>query len=154
MEPPFPGSYAVAPRFLAGRYPEWHEVQALVSAGVTHFLDLTEAGEREPYAPDLPSGVTSRRMSIPDFSIPDTEGMREILDELDAALGAGHGVYLHCFGGLGRTGTVVGCFLVRHGRTGDEALARIRQLRTECGCSPHSPETDAQRAMVRGWREA
>lgn len=154
MEPPFPGSYTVEPRFLAGRYPERDEVQALVSAGVTHFLDLTEAGEREPYAPDLPPDVIYRRMSIPDFAIPEAEGMRKILDELDAALEAGLGVYLHCFGGLGRTGTVVGCFLVRHGRTGDEALARIRQLRTECDCSPHSPETDAQRAMVRGWREA
>lgn len=154
MEPLFPGSYAVGPRFLAGRHPERSEVEALVAAGTTYFLDLTETGEREPYVPDLPQGVTGRRMPIPDFSIPDVRGMRQILDELDAALQAGHRVYLHCFGGLGRTGTVVGCYLVRHGLAGDAALARIRQLRTEAGCSPESPETEAQRAMVRTWQEA
>lgn len=152
MSPLFPGSYAVGPSFLAGRYPEQGEAAALVSAGTTLFLDLTEAGERASYAQALPPGVTHRRMSIPDFSIPDTEGMRRILDELDAGLEAGGKVYLHCFGGLGRTGTVVGCFLVRHGLTGNEALARIRHLRTEAGCSPDSPETEAQRAMVRSWR--
>ena len=35
-------------------------------------------------------------------------------------------MYLHCWGGVGRTGTVVGCWLVRHGRTGDEALGSSR----------------------------
>lgn len=153
MEPPFPGSYRVGQGLLAGRYPARHEVRLLIAAGVTRFLDLTEAGEREPYAPDLLPGVTGRRMPIPDFSIPDVEGMRKILDELDASLAAGRGVYLHCFGGLGRTGTVVGCHLVRHGLSGEEALARIRQLRTEAGCSPESPETEAQRAMVRAWQD-
>ena len=34
-------------------------------------------------------------------------------------------VYVHCWGGIGRTGTVVGCWLVRHGMTGDEALAEF-----------------------------
>ena len=38
--------------------------------------------------------------------------MRIILGALDTALKAGEIVYVHCWGGVGRTGTVVGCHLV------------------------------------------
>lgn len=62
-------------------------------------------------------------------------------------------MYVHCWGGVGRTGTVVGCYLVRSGLSGDEALARIRQLRrNEATANRPSPETDEQRNMVRSWR--
>ena len=53
----------------------------------------------------------------------------QILDDLDQALADGHRVYLHCFGGIGRTGTVVGCYLVRHGMTGNEVLEQIAAWR-------------------------
>ncbi|MBA3406233.1 MAG: dual specificity protein phosphatase family protein [Gemmatimonadaceae bacterium] len=39
--------------------------------------------------------------------------------------GSGHSIYVHCWGGVGRTGTVVGCYIVRHGRTGDDALGEV-----------------------------
>ena len=40
--------------------------------------------------------------------------MLAVLDAIDIALCEGHGVYIHCWGGVGRTGTVVGCWLKRH----------------------------------------
>lgn len=151
--PPFPGSYVVQSGFLAGCYPNpgRGDISALTALGITHFLDLTETGEQEHYGAFLPTHASHRRMPIRDFSIPTPANMSLILDHLDAALASGHHIYLHCLGGLGRTGTVVGCFLVRHGLSGDEALERIRQLRLASGCSPDSPETDAQRDLVRGW---
>jgi protein-tyrosine phosphatase len=61
-------------------------------------------------------------------------------------------VYVHCWGGFGRTGTVVGCHLVRHGRSGAAALARLNELRRETPYAAHpSPEREAQRALVRSW---
>ena len=63
-------------------------------------------------------------------------------------------IYLHCYGGKGRTGTVVGCFLVEQGFTGEEALEQIEALRGEKLMKDGpSPETDAQRAMVIDWRK-
>jgi hypothetical protein len=49
---------------------------------------------------------------------------------------------------------VVGCYLVRHGLSGEAALARIARLRegTPDG-GRRSPETDAQRQMVRVWSD-
>jgi protein-tyrosine phosphatase len=61
-------------------------------------------------------------------------------------------VYVHCRAGIGRTGLVVGCYLVRHGETGNEALLAIKQLRSSISSSwMQSPETDAQVDFVRNW---
>src|SRR6476661_8703202 len=56
-----------------------------------------------------------QRFAIPDVSVPSEPLMRATLDHIDAELAANRGVYVHCFGGIGRTGTVIGCWLLRHG---------------------------------------
>lgn len=128
--------WVVPGRIAAGPYPR--DLPSLRSAGVDTFVDLTEPGELLPYAID---GVEYRRMPIRDFGIPSVAKMEAIVELLDELLGRGRTVYLHCSGGTGRTGTVLGCYLVRHGQTADEALAAI-----------DGPETDEQRAFVRAWR--
>lgn len=168
---PHTNCYQVAPRLIAGEYPgAAHRGAALVKlarhldAGITYFVDLTEAGELVPYADLLAAVAQSRhltvhhqRFPIRDGSIPHTSTvMMSILDSVDAALAASHTVYIHCWGGVGRTGTVVGCWLVRHGMTGDAALATIMghwQQMTKRRRHPRSPETDEQHAYVRAWRE-
>jgi hypothetical protein len=60
-------------------------------------------------------------------------------------------VYVHCRGGRGRTGTVVGCHFVRRGSTGRDALLRLAELWKTVAKSawkPASPETNAQRSFV------
>ncbi len=99
------------------------------------------------YAPQ----IAYQRFPIRDVSIPSTPLMLAILDAMSAAVAAGKRVYVHCWGGIGRTGTVIGCWYVRNGATGDEALVRIRQCRI--GIEGASPETDEQRDFVRSWRE-
>jgi hypothetical protein len=146
MEAPAEGSYWVEPgRLLAGRYVA--DVDALRAAGVTLFVDLTEDGELPAYAASVTPPARHVRRAIADFSVVAAAEMRGTLDLIDAELAAGGVVYLHCRGGCGRTGTVVGCHLVRHGLPGEEALRRVERL-----CAWSCPETAEQRAMVRGWR--
>jgi hypothetical protein len=166
---PIPDSYWVrSGQLLAGEYPrDWEDdlsrekLRQLLKAGVTFFLDLTEAGEYglKPYTHLLDQeavawerDATHQRMPIRDRGTPTPEEMTRILDTIDAALAEGQTVYIHCYGGIGRTGTVVGCYLTRHGMSGKEALEEITRLRegTPDGWMS-SPETGAQRRMVRGW---
>ena len=168
-ERPIPDSYWVWPgRVLAGEYPgsksdtaAREKVRRFLDAGVTFFLDLTEEGEDDlrPYATLLLEeaaamgrSVNHQRMPIRDGQTPAAAEMTGILDTIDAAVGDGHTVYVHCWGGIGRTGTVVGCYLVRHGLSGRQALDRIGRLRqgTPDGDRP-SPENARQEQMVLRW---
>jgi ADP-ribosylglycohydrolase len=170
---PIPDSYWVSQRLIAGEYPGARSAQAalprvrrMLAAGVDTFIDLTESGELqtngpvEPYkqliidaAADLSRDLRYRRMAIRDIDVPSKRALVEILDLIDAEIGEGRTVYLHCFGGVGRTATIVGAHLVRGGLSGDDALERIQALRsaTPKAARP-SPETSAQRAIVRNWR--
>jgi protein-tyrosine phosphatase len=167
----FPNSYWVADGiFAAGEYPgSEHADDAaaklahLLDAGINLFIDLTERHELEPYDRILTSEATRRgrrvgylRMPIRDMNIPSRDDMIAILNAIDGALAAGRRVYVHCWGGVGRTGTVVGCHLVRRGSSGAEALARVAELFScmEKSGWRRSPETEAQCAFVREWIES
>ena len=169
QEHPIPDSYWVVPgKLLAGEYPgaptepeACRKLAILLDAGVRQFVDLTEAGEYDlrPYWPTVQQLAAERglevaheRMSIPDMTAPTPAHMRAVLDKIAAAIGQERPVYVHCFGGIGRTGTVVGCFLVEQGCDGREALAEIEQRRRGTPDSyRRSPETTAQREMVLTW---
>ena len=173
--PPLPNSYPLPTGAgFAGEYPGAADpatardrLVRLLDAGVRSFLDLTtEEDGLAPYA-ELLAGladergidVVYRRMEIRDLRTPPARHMTAILDHMDAERAAGRSLYVHCWGGIGRTGTVVGCHLVRSGLSGDDALAAVARgflgmakarLRKFFG---GSPETRAQREMVRTWRE-
>jgi protein-tyrosine phosphatase len=131
-----------------------------MNLGVNRIVDLTETGEADVDYPihisneasSLKMQVTYNRFPIPDWCTPSQEKMVEILDMLDIALSESKMIYLHCYGGKGRTGTVVGCYLVRHGTPGTQALNMIQTLRKDIpGNIEKSPETEAQRKMVMEW---
>lgn len=137
MAGPIPHSYWVTDRLAAGIHPMVHgHLGRLTEAGFDGFVDLTE---RSTY--DV-AGLL--RFPIPDMGLPDD--VDPILDAIDDALGAGHTIYVHCFAGRGRTGTVIGCWLARHGSA--FPLADLAALRAHLDTP--SPETEAQRRFVAG----
>ena len=170
MERPIDNCYWVEPgRLLAGEYPREPDrapsvakMRALRDAGISAFIDLTEEVEAQwwgwvkPYD-DMLDGATHERFPIPDMAVPRSpEVTTAILDAIDARIAEGRAVYVHCFGGVGRTGVVVGCWLARHGHTGDAALERLADLWRDCPKSsrhPRSPQMPEQADYVRNWRE-
>jgi len=173
MTPPIPNSYWLeAGRILCGEYPrefddrEDHEgMAALLRAGVREFVDLTGEGELKPYsgiaretARSLgidPGELAFHEHPIPDMGVPeDGEMMRAILRTIRLARHRHRTVYLHCWGGRGRTGTVAGCVLKDLLRlSGEETLLALAARWFECAKANYSdsPETDEQRDFVRRW---
>jgi protein-tyrosine phosphatase len=94
----------------------------------------------------VPAEIRYVRRPVLDFSVPAEEELVATLDILDAEIDAGGLVYVHCWAGCGRTGVVVGSWLVRHGANPREALARIAQAR-----GPGCPQTLQQQLLVLGW---
>lgn len=168
---PIPESYWVVPgRFLAGEYPAHIQIpdaaqrlNAFLQMGFTVFINLTEEDELPPYdallheqAAEYGLQVRHVRFPIGDFGVPTPNTMKTTLDTIDKALADGEKIYLHCWGGVGRTGTTVGCYLVRHGHTGEEALRQLAEWWRRVPKSaihPTSPETDRQKEFILQWKE-
>ena len=137
------------------------KLRSLIKAGTTLFLDLTEEGELPPYegllreeAQRLGASVEYRRVPVKDQTTASGDQMTEVLNAIDQVVDSGGTVYVHCMRGIGRTGLVVGCYLVRKGMTGQQALDEIGKLRKGLlNTWAKSPETEAQRRMVLEWDE-
>jgi len=169
---PFARSYwADEGRVLAGFYPGAENADeadaklgGLVDAGIGTIINLMEPDEvgwgGKPFTPyqervvELGKAqgieVACLRIPIRDVYIPTPEVMESILHALDEGLAKGQPVYVHCWGGKGRTGTVVGCYLIQHGlATPDNFVEVIRTLRGPDAKTGASPETPKQIQFVR-----
>ena len=173
MDKPLPQSYWVHPGLLcAGHYPgdtdpaeRDSKLRRLLGCGIRRVLNLMESSETglggrpfEPYAPRLQELAAERnvdveclRLPIPDASAPTREAMRAILDTIDGLVQQELPTYVHCWGGHGRTSTVIACYLIRRGSSPRGAIGKVRQWRA--GLPKHYyPFEGGQERFVLSWR--
>lgn len=150
-------SYAVKEWLYAGEYPGDRKdekaklkLSQFMRFGITHFIDLTEEGELSPYAPLLYEGASHHRFPIVDQGVPNSiEDVRKLVsairqiheDNPDAK------VYIHCWGGVGRTGTIIGCFLATElGTDYTDTIQELKRRWSDCPKSDRriSPENSLQ----------
>ena len=158
-------SYLLMGAVYAGEYPGAKEENAsklkvaqLYRFGVRHFVDLTEEGELCPYESLLPSDATHYRFPIKDVSVPtDVEAVHRLLHKIDEWEKTGGYVYIHCWGGVGRTGTIAACYLL-HKMVLPDAAQALKMMQARFATMPKSkhkvsPETQAQVAFVHQFAE-
>ncbi|MFI3262528.1 MAG: ADP-ribosylglycohydrolase family protein [Rikenellaceae bacterium] len=121
-------------------------------AGIVEFIDLTQDKHLKPYNKFVHGGMEYNNFPIQDVSVPSQpEYMYDIVSYINRAIEREHKTYIHCWGGVGRTGTVVACYFVYKGDTAEQALMKLAVLWKSCEKSkrkPNSPETNEQLVFV------
>jgi hypothetical protein len=140
------------------------KLRGLLDCGIRRILSLMEATERgrdgrpfEPYVPRLRElaaerGVIVECVNLPirDACAPSPTSLQEILEMIEMGLQERTPTYLHCWGGHGRTGTVIACHLIQKGHTPQQAIEKLLRLRANLPKSHHPFEGDQER-FVRSW---
>ena len=159
-------SYKVNDWLYAGEYPgDKDEEQAIGKLkqfnyfGISHFIDLTEDGELVPYNSMVSSWARYMRFAIRDISVPDNvESVKSLIDTIEQIHkdNSKAKIYVHCWGGVGRTGTIIGCYLGNFaGISYDRTMSILSSLFEDCPKSVRrcSPENDLQRSFIRKYVE-
>jgi atypical dual specificity phosphatase len=135
------GDWLFPGRLLACAYPWGTDGLArLAECGISVVVNLHERAH-EP-ARLARSGLTEVHLPVPDFTAPTLDQINHGVQTIRRALAADQRVAVHCAAGLGRTGTLLACYLVSIGLTPDAAIDRVRAVR------PGSVETAEQEAVI------
>lgn len=170
-------NWLVPGRVMLGRYPGSGRgqrvdavVDALRTAGVTTFVCLQSELPPQDSGAANPPGFENYHAaavnfdgpapSFVHFGIPDREpagdldSLRSLVADLAArVLKNGECLFIHCWGGKGRTGLVAACLLglLYESLGAEEALDRVQAYAETRTKSIVSPETDPQRDQVRAF---
>jgi atypical dual specificity phosphatase len=135
----------VAPGVLGCAYPRTDRALAVLSESGVRLLVNLHAQPQDP-ARLARHGLREVHLPVRDFAAPSLRQIGRGVDAILGALAAGGAAAVHCGGGLGRTGTLLACYLASsEGLSAVEAIGRVRSLR------PGSVETSAQAAAVEAW---
>ena len=163
MYKPIEYSYQVSKNVFAGEHPLFDiykrtangNIPTLLKFGITVFLDLTQSYEVSEYASFLPSDV--RRISFPirncdvPSSVESVIGLFRRLEQLMHEQPQAK-LYIHCHGGVGRTGTIVARYYIYFEHLSfEEALDKMRQQYTQSPRSKfmNAPENKRQIEFIK-----
>ena len=136
----------IAPGVLGCAYPRTGRALAALSGGGVRLLVNLHERPHDPARLER-HGLREAHLPVKDFAAPFPQQMERAVGAILEALAEGEAAAVHCGGGLGRTGTVLACYLLVSGEGlgAEEAIRRVRVSR------PGSVETPVQAAAVRAW---
>ncbi len=161
---PLHQSFHVDWNIYAGEYPgdkygkkAEEKIEQMTHFGVRHYIDLTEEGELRPYSQLLPKGTTYTRFPIRDCDVPSSiDDVERLIRHIQKLSKRNDGyVYIHCWGGVGRTGTIVACYFAEN-NSFEKAMQLLRKQFSEMPKSSHrtTPDTNEQINFVKKYKES
>jgi protein-tyrosine phosphatase len=124
------------------------------------FINLMQEDEKDHdgnYFKDYKSFInydtTIIRIPIKDMDIPTPFQTMKLIKTIDRFINDNKKIYLHCWGGLGRTGTIVGCYLIEKKLANKiNVFSKINELKANSSLAKlNSPQTEEQKAFIINW---
>jgi len=122
------------------------DLEELAGCGVSVLITLTE--KPIPFDIVIRSGLAPIHIPIDDFHAPTIGQAEEFCSIVDRMASENKRVVVHCYAGLGRTGTMLTIYLIhRYGLEAIEAIERIREI------NPAYIQGDEQELFLYDWAE-
>lgn len=119
----------------------------LAEQGVGGVVSLDERGLPRDWL-DL-AAVSYLHLAVQDFQPPTLDQIQRFVSYVDSIRRQGQATLAHCHAGIGRTGTMLACYLVKdRAMNADAAIDFVRQMR------PGSIETWDQEEAVRAYERS
>ena len=157
-------SYPVEPGIWAGSHIGTASHEQTVSLigwlqmqGIQCIIDVSSPDDHLPAYDTLLAqhapGIVCFNYPIRDGFVPSAALMVAILDTVAAYRTQDKNIYIHCWGGVGRTGMVVACWYMRRGMNATGGVRLLNEIRQIAGLKRTSPDFHAQIEFVNHWSE-
>lgn len=116
-----------------------HEVNWVLNQGIKSIVTMTENALPETWVKD------TEYLHVPteDLSAPDIDKIDEAVDFIHKRITNNEPVMVHCAAGIGRTGTILACYLIKHQKfSAKKAIEKVRKER------PGSIQSEHQEIVV------
>jgi atypical dual specificity phosphatase len=102
------------------------EVDWVLKKGIKSIITMTEDALPESWV----KGIKYLHVPTEDLSAPDMEKIDQAVDFIHARIQSNEPVMVHCAAGIGRTGTILACYLVKyHKLSVTDAIEKVRKER-------------------------
>jgi atypical dual specificity phosphatase len=106
------------------------DLKFLKAAGIDCLIRLADIDETLVSSKDVAeAGLEDYHEPVPDYCPPSQAQLDRLIPYIDKKINEGKRVAVSCRAGVGRTGTVLACYLVYKGLDWESALAEVRRKR-------------------------
>lgn len=121
------------------------DLEFLKDNGIEAIVSLTELPLHRTLIEEF--GFEYKHIPIADLASPTQEQIEEFTDFVNNLISSKKKIVVHCDAGIGRTGTMLACYLVNKGCSAKEAILEVRKRR------PGSIETAEQEDTIIKYEE-